>query len=211
MDPPYPLAAGCTICLELSRHRTHIVHGYGDPQPKVLFISDAPERHGSDTTGVPLTLSERGRRFQVLLMALGLSEEHEPAVTRPRLKGAYVTHLVRCAPPHYRSLDDRELAHCIPYLWQEIALLTPRIIVPIGDLATRVIFGKYLNALPGSVEEIHAQLYPIAGAYLLPMLDPLKMTREEALVFTRVLAALLEDGQLGEDEALQHEDDAAEL
>ena len=199
MEPHYPLAAGCTMCLELSRHRTRIVHGYGDPQPRVLFIGDAPERRGSDTSGIPFTLSERGQRLQLLLIALRLSRELDPAAPQPQLQGAYLTHLVRCSPPLGRAALEREIAHCASYLWKELELLRPRIIVPIGAIPTRILCEKYLGMHLGAIEEIHAQLYTIPGGFLVPMLDPLAMGRSEALVFTRVMSALLEEGRLDDE------------
>lgn len=191
METPPPLAAGCRRCAALVRSRSQIVHGYGDPHPTVVFVGTAPELPGADASGVPLVSGVGGERFQALLMAMGLSEERTPNVERPRLLGAYLTYLVRCLPPR-RLPDQREIAHCAPYLWQELAQLAPQVIVALGPVPSQVLYARLVGGQQLDLPESHAQVYVTdTGSYLVTSLAPEAMRGEDARLFLRVMRELL--------------------
>ena len=81
----------CSHCPALVANRHLIVHGYGDPQARVMIVGEAPGYLGADRTGVPFTGDRSGRRVQALLIRLGLSEESDPAVELPQLHGVFLT------------------------------------------------------------------------------------------------------------------------
>ncbi|MCB0241567.1 MAG: uracil-DNA glycosylase, partial [Anaerolineae bacterium] len=60
-----------------------------------MIVGEAPGYLGADRTGVPFTGDRSGRRVQKLLIALGMSEETDPAVETPRLRGVWLTNVVR--------------------------------------------------------------------------------------------------------------------
>jgi DNA polymerase len=137
MDRP-DVAAGCARCPALVANRRRIVHGYGDPQASMMIIGEAPGYLGADRTGVPFTSDRSGRRLQSLLIALGLSQEVDPTVVAPRLRGVYLTNVVRCNPPGNRNPTAQEVANCAPYLRAELARLRPRAVVALGSFAMRI-------------------------------------------------------------------------
>lgn len=190
---PFPLADGCQKCPQRVRERNHIVHGYGDPRAKVMVVGAMPDSEGANQTGVPWTRSIAGQRMQILLRALRLRTASDPDHERPRLVGAYLTNVLRCSTHTDRAPQRAEVAGCIAYLWREIALVNPAIIVPVGEMATRLICAKLLETVPGPMEILHAQIFSAGGRLIVPCLDMAVISKEEAHVLARVLAALLED------------------
>lgn len=189
---PFPLAEGCLKCSVRVRERKQIVHGYGDPHAKVMVIGTVPDSLGANQTGVPWTRSVAGQRMQVLLQALQLRSIAEATHERPHLFGAYLTYLVRCATHTDRIPNRTETASCIAYLWREIELVRPTILVPVGELPMRMVCARFLHTVPGELETLHAQVFSAPPYLIVPSLDMGTMNRDEALVLGRVLAALLE-------------------
>src|SRR4051794_9255778 len=87
----------CARCPALMASRSRIVHGYGDPHARIVFIGEAPGRHGADRTGVPFSGDKSGRALQRILIELKLLDAQTP-VEAPQLR-CFVTNAVRCCPP----------------------------------------------------------------------------------------------------------------
>ena len=132
---PFIPARECTCCPALVANRQRIVRGYGDPPARLLMVGEAPGVHGADRTGVPFTGDRSGRRVQALLMRLGLSQETDPAVETPRLRGVWLTNVVRCNPPGNRNPTAAEVANCAPYLRAELEKIRPDVVATLGNFA----------------------------------------------------------------------------
>lgn len=193
MEQAYSLAAGCLKCPRRVRERNHIVHGYGDPTARVMFVGTAPDSEGANQTGVPWTRSLAGQQMQVILQALRLRTASDPTDEQPRIIGAYLTQMVRCGTHADDEPTDVDIGNCAAYLWHEIQLIKPRIIVPVGVAPTRLLCAKLMHTLPGDVAQLHGQTFRVGESLLVPMIDPTVITRGQAHAFARVLAALLED------------------
>jgi len=144
----------------LAASRRRIVHGYGASHARVLFVGEAPGYKGADLTGVPFTRDRSGVRFQHMLIALGLSAETDPRVEHPQIS-CFVTNVVRCNPPANRAPSSVEIANCLPYLWQELDLVQPDIIVPVGGVAAQELFKHLLGKPAPPISQAHAQVFPI--------------------------------------------------
>src|SRR3954468_17661400 len=120
----------CMRCPALVASRRRIVHGYGNPNARIVFIGEAPGHRGADRTGVPFSGDKSGRALQRMLIELGLSTDQQPN-DQPQLR-CFVTNIVRCCPPANRTPTLREQASCTPFLAAELDLIDPQIIVPIG-------------------------------------------------------------------------------
>lgn len=184
------VAEGCTRCPELVANRSCIVHGYGAADARVLFIGEAPGYKGGDVTGVPFTLDRSGVRLQQMLIGLGLSAETDPRLEQPRLH-CFITNVVRCNPPSNRTPTRAEAANCLPYLWQELQLVAPRIVVPIGNVAARAVFPHLLHQAAPAITRIHAQVFPRDGAWVVPMRHPARISNADLERFAAVLRRLL--------------------
>ena len=184
------VARDCTRCPDLAANRSCIVHGYGAADARVMFVGEAPGYRGGDLTGVPFTRDRSGVRLQRMLIELGLSEETEPRLEQPRLR-CFVTNVVRCNPPANRTPTRAEVANCLPYLWQELALIQPRIIVPVGNVAARAIFPRLLDQPAPPITQAHAHVYARDGRWVVPMRHPARISNADLARFGEVLEQLL--------------------
>ena len=187
------LAEGCTRCPALVANRSRIAHGYGlngsEAPVRVLFIGEAPGYRGADRTGVPFTSDRSGVRLQRALIELGLSDETDPRQRRPRLR-CFVTNVVRCNPPANRTPRRAEIENCLPYLWQEIELVRPGIVVPIGNVAARALFPRLVGHPAPPITRAHAQVAGTAPL-VLPMRHPARISNADMERFVAALGHLL--------------------
>lgn len=182
-------AEDCSRCPALAANRRRVVHGYGVADARVLFVGEAPGYKGADLTGAPFTRDRSGVRFQQMLIALGLSAENDPRLERPRL-ACFVTNVVRCNPPANRTPSREEIANCLPYLWQELALVQPDIVVPVGGVAAQELFMHLLGEPAPPIRRAHAQVFPTNVAsprILLPMRHPSRISNADLERFIAVL------------------------
>ncbi len=113
------------------------VPSFGDPQARVLFVGLAPGAHGSNRTGRPFTGDGSGNFLYPLLHQAGFASQASSSHRNDgmRLTGAWITAVVRCAPPGNKPLPE-EIANCAPFFDEEIAALTElRAIVGFGKIA----------------------------------------------------------------------------
>jgi DNA polymerase len=182
----------CTRCPALAANRHRIVHGYGDLQARVMIVGEAPGYLGADCTGVPFTGDRSGRRVQRLLIALGLSEEIDPAIEQPRLRGGYLTNVVRCNPPGNRNPTLGEVANCAPYLRVEFETIRPDIVVTLGSFAARWAFGELLKQeLPAGIRALHGQVLRAGDVTLLCLVHPARASSTQMEIATEALRELL--------------------
>ena len=153
-------------------------------------MGEAPGYRGGDVTGVPFTLDRSGVRLQRVLIELGLSEETEPRIEQPRLR-CFITNAVRCNPPSNRTPTRAEATNCQPYLWQELELIEPRIIVPVGNVAARAIFPHVLDQPAPPITKAHARVFAHDGRWVVPMRHPARISNADLARFGEVLGRLL--------------------
>jgi DNA polymerase len=187
-----PFPTPCTLCPALAAHRQRIVHGYGDPHARLMIVGEAPGYLGADRTGVPFTGDRSGRRVQALLMRLGLSEESDPAVAAPRLRGVYLTNVVRCNPPGNRNPTPAEVANCAPYLDAELASVAPAVVAALGSFACRWAFHVLLGQeMPAGIRALHGQVWPAGDVTLLPLVHPARASGAQMATAAAQLQMLL--------------------
>jgi DNA polymerase len=184
------VAEGCTRCPALVANRRRIVHGYGPSDSSVVFVGEAPGYKGGDLTGVPFTRDRSGLRLQRVLIELGLTAETDARVERPLLR-CFLTNVVRCNPPSNRTPTRAEILSCQHYLWQELELLQPSIIVPLGNVAARAIFGRLLDQPAPPITLAHAQLFAGSGRVIVPMRHPARISSADLALFVETLGPLL--------------------
>lgn len=112
------------------------VPSFGDPAARVLFVGLAPGAHGSNRTGRPFTGDGSGDFLYPVLHRAGFASQ--PHSTHRDdgmvLKDAWITAVVRCAPPGNKPLPE-EIAACAPWLDEEIAALPQvRVVVCLGKI-----------------------------------------------------------------------------
>jgi uracil-DNA glycosylase family 4 len=118
------------------------VPGFGDPEARLLILGLAPAAHGANRTGRMFTGDRSGDFLYQALYRTGFasqpaSKDRDDGL---RLKGAYISAAIRCAPPANKPLPS-ELANCLPYFEAELELLRPRAIFALGSIAMRTYLG----------------------------------------------------------------------
>ncbi len=113
------------------------VAGFGDPGARLALVGLAPAAHGANRTGRMFTGDRSGDWLYAALCRAGYA--NQPTSTGRedglRLLDAYVTAVVRCAPPANRPAPA-ERDSCLPYLARELELLgNCRTIVSLGGFA----------------------------------------------------------------------------
>jgi uracil-DNA glycosylase family 4 len=113
------------------------VPGFGDPHAELLIVGLAPAAHGGNRTGRIFTGDRSGDWLFGALYRAGYANQ-PTSVHRDdglELRGAYISAIVRCAPPANRPLP-LERDTCIPYFERELRLLEQaRVIVCLGKFA----------------------------------------------------------------------------
>lgn len=121
------------------------VPGFGDPEARVLILGLAPGAHGSNRTGRPFTGDGSGNFMFPVLHETGFASQPN-AVRREdglTLKDAYITAVVRCAPPGNKPALE-EIGNCADFLDRELrALKRIKVVVALGKIG----FDGYLDHL----------------------------------------------------------------
>jgi len=113
------------------------LEGFGDPGARVVIIGLAPAAHGANRTGRMFTGDRSGEWLYAALHRAGYANRpsSERRGDQLRLHDAYVTAVVRCAPPANRPAPA-ERDECLPYLERELTLLGRcTVIVALGAFA----------------------------------------------------------------------------
>jgi uracil-DNA glycosylase len=152
----------CTLCPRLVAYREEVarvkrrayrdceywgkpVPPFGEAGARLLVIGLAPAAHGGNRTGRMFTGDRSGDFLYRALWQNGFASQPH-SVSRGdglRLTGAYISAVVRCAPPANKP-TPQEIRNCLPYLAREINLLKKlRVVVALG----RVAFDGYLAVL----------------------------------------------------------------
>jgi uracil-DNA glycosylase family 4 len=147
------LASTCTRC-RLSKGRTQVVFGVGDEGADVMFIGEGPGYY-EDKQGEPF-VGAAGQLLTRLLGEIGLRRED-----------VYITNVVRCRPPGNRDPLPDEIEACRPYLDGTLDAVRPRVIVTLGNFATRVILDRQV-----SISRVRGQRFEIDGRTVIPTFHP---------------------------------------
>ena len=111
----------CTRC-KLHEHRNKIVFGEGNPQAKLVFIGEGPGAD-EDASGRPF-VGRAGQLLDKIIQAIGLKRED-----------VYISNVVKCRPPGNRTPERDEVATCEQFLFRQLALIRPQVIVALGSPA----------------------------------------------------------------------------
>jgi uracil-DNA glycosylase len=133
------LIAACQKC-KLCEGRTNTVPGEGPANARLVVIGEGPGRT-EDETGRPFV----GRAGELLTKIL-------EAIKLPR-EQVFICNIVKCRPPENRLPQYDEIAACLPYLYRQIELVRPRVILAMGGTAAQSLLNtkQSLGALRNQV------------------------------------------------------------
>jgi uracil-DNA glycosylase len=151
-------ASTCTLC-RLSAGRTQVVFASGDPDADLMFIGEGPGYH-EDKQGLPF-VGAAGQLLNRLLADIGLDRDR-----------VYVCNILKCRPPGNRDPLPDEVETCTPYLMEQVRLVDPRVIVTLGNFATRFILGR-----PTAISRVRGQRHVVDGRVVIPTFHPAAILR----------------------------------
>ena len=152
-------ARACTRC-PLAATRTQVVFGVGDPHADLLFVGEGPGEQ-EDLTGEPF-VGRAGRLLTGLIEGIGLTREH-----------VYIANVVKCRPPGNRDPLPIEIETCRPYLEAQVEFIEPRVVVTLGNFAT-----KLLLATKDGITKLRGREFPFRDrAVLIPTFHPSAVLR----------------------------------
>jgi DNA polymerase len=129
----------CVKC-PLGYTRNKFVFGVGNPHADVVLIGEAPGAE-EDAQGEPF-VGRAGQLLNKILEAVGMRREE-----------VYICNIIKCRPPENREPLPSEMETCVPYLWKQIDLIKPKIILCLGRVAAQMLLktNDGLNKLRGKV------------------------------------------------------------
>ena len=145
------------------------VPGFGDPMARVLVVGLAPGAHGSNRTGRMFTGDASGDFLYAALHRVGfasqpVSQYRDDGLT---LQDLFISAVCRCVPPGNHP-SPAEIATCLPYLQQEMALLTRvQIIVALGHIAFDHILSRFADRSQNSDFDLRSLVFKHGASYSL--------------------------------------------
>jgi len=149
----------CTRCA-LAKGRNKLVFGDGDPNAKLMFVGEGPGAD-EDASGLPF-VGRGGQLLNNMIGAMGLTREQ-----------VYIANVVKCRPPNNRTPEPDEAHTCSPFLFRQIDVVRPQVIVALGQTAVTYLTGEKrpLSAWRGTV-------HPLRGTKLIVTYHPAFLLRD---------------------------------
>ena len=153
-------ALACTKC-PLAAGRIQVVFGVGSRDADLVFVGEGPGAE-EDKQGIPFV----GRAGQLLTRLIEGIE-----MTRDDV---YICNVVKCRPPGNRDPLPAEIVTCRPYLEAQLDLLAPKVVVTLGNFATKLLLDTKVG-----ITKLRGQEHPYrdGSAVLIPMLHPAAVLR----------------------------------
>ena len=164
-DPPPETLDGiradlgdCTRC-KLHGGRSNLVFGVGSPTADLVFVGEAPGRD-EDRQGIPF-VGRAGQLLTRIIAAIGLSRDE-----------VYIANVIKCRPPNNRNPEPDEVATCEPFLFRQLDVIRPRVVVALGGFAIRT-----LLETDEAVSRLRGRVFDYRGAKLIPTFHPAFLLR----------------------------------
>jgi DNA polymerase len=134
----------CTKC-PLHATRTNGVFGVGNRSARWMIIGEAPGAD-EDRQGEPF-VGRAGQLLNSMLKAVGLAREQ-----------VFIANILKSRPPNNRDPKPEEVRACIPYLYRQIELVNPGLILCVGRIAAQTLLevDTPIGKLRGVVHRIAA-------------------------------------------------------
>jgi DNA polymerase len=148
----------CTRC-KLHKSRTRIVFGDGNARAELAFVGEGPGQD-EDRQGLPF-VGRAGKLLTQMIEAMGLERED-----------VYICNVVKCRPPGNRTPERDETSTCLPFLERQLAVVQPKVIVCLGNVATQALLGT-----GEPMARVRGKWFNWHGAKLLPTYHPAYLLR----------------------------------
>jgi uracil-DNA glycosylase len=149
---------GFAIC----EQATNLVPGEGSATAKVMLVGEAPGAK-EDESGRPF-VGGAGKLLDHLLEEAGLERGD-----------VFITNVVKARPPGNRDPKADEVAHHLPWLEAQLAVIRPKLLVPLGRHA----LARFAPDV--KITETHGRVIERDGRTLFPMFHPAAALRNPRL------------------------------
>jgi uracil-DNA glycosylase family 4 len=153
------IGPACTRCKLCTLGRSQIVFGIGNPKARLMFVGEAPGEE-EDERGEPF-VGRSGQLLTKIIEAIGLSREQ-----------VYIANVIKCRPPNNRNPEPDEVAACEPYLFRQIDVINPTVIVPLGKFAAQC-----LLKTTDPITRLRGRRFDYRGTTLIPTFHPAYLLR----------------------------------
>src|ERR1041385_5911205 len=149
----------CTRC-GLCEGRTQVVNTHGNHSARLMFIGEAPGAD-EDAQGKPF-VGRAGQLLTKMIEAMGMKRAE-----------VIIGTVNRCRPPGNRQPTLEEAAICRPFLFREIAVIQPKVIVVMGNTALR----NLLEVREG-ITRVRGKFQDFRGIKVMPTFHPAYLLRD---------------------------------
>lgn len=149
----------CTRCKLCTLGRRQVVFGVGNPRADLMFVGEAPGAD-EDEQGVPFV----GRAGQLLTKIIEAIELRRDDV--------YIANVIKCRPPGNRNPEPDEVDTCEPFLFRQIDVVQPKVVVALGKFAA-----QSLLRTDTPITRLRGQVHAFRGAQLVPTFHPAYLLR----------------------------------
>jgi uracil-DNA glycosylase family 4 len=149
----------CTRCKLHGLGRSQIVFGVGNPEADLMFVGEAPGAD-EDIQGVPF-VGRAGQLLTKIIEAIGMKRED-----------VYIANVIKCRPPQNRNPEPDEVETCEPFLFRQIDIIRPKVIVALGKFGAQTL----LRTLE-PISRLRGRVFEYRGAKLIPTFHPAYLLR----------------------------------
>jgi uracil-DNA glycosylase len=149
----------CSRCKLHTLGRTQIVFGVGNPEADLMFVGKAPGAD-EDEQGIPF-IGRAGQLLTKIIEAIDLTRDE-----------VYIANIIKCRPPQNRNPEPDEVASCEPFLFRQIDVIKPKVIVALGKYAAQT-----LLRTETPISRLRGQQFDYRGATLVPTFHPAYLLR----------------------------------
>jgi len=118
----------CTRCA-LHKGRNKLVFADGSANARLMFVGEGPGAD-EDAQGLPF-VGRAGQLLNNMIAAMGLKREE-----------VYIANIVKCRPPANRTPEPEEANTCSPFLFRQIDVVRPEVLVALGATAATYLLGQ---------------------------------------------------------------------
>ena len=140
-----------------------IVVSRGNPEAQIVIIGEAPGAK-EEELGKPF-VGRSGKLLDQLLQNVGIDI----------CQDVYFCNVVKCRPPQNRRPTTKEIQENLPWLFQQIKLVNPKIIVLVGATALEAILK---NKSPISI--LRGKWIDWDGRLVMPIFHPAYLLRNQS-------------------------------
>jgi uracil-DNA glycosylase family 4 len=153
------LGDDCSRCKLHTLGRRQVVFGVGNPNADLMFVGEAPGAD-EDIQGEPF-VGRAGQLLTKIIEAIDLRRED-----------VYIANVIKCRPPNNRNPEPDEVAQCQPFLFRQIDVVKPKVIVALGKFAAQC-----LLKTDTPITRIRGREFAYRDAVLIPTYHPAYLLR----------------------------------